>query len=298
MAMKTCPRCGKKYEAPPSVKKFCSKTCWLASLSERVSPSQCSVRSCDRQAVSKGWCRKHYARKLRGKPVEVDFDPLAPRGPYKGRKNAKMTYENRVAARAELAPLCECGCGKMTEFSVSKNRYLIFVRGHYRKALPYKDRDWIEREYVKLGRTLDDIGTQFNVRGTSVRHAIEKMGIGIRTQAESLRLSGKVSGKNNPAWKGGTTPERQRLYKSYEWRKLVQSIFERDGFACQRCGDRRNSPGNRFHGHHITPWSLAQNLRTNPDNLVTLCKSCHLWVHSNSNVDLKFLKIPEDAIEQ
>lgn len=57
-----------------------------------------------------------------------------------------------------------------------------------------------------------------------------------------------------------------------DWPAVSLAIRRRDGFKCQRChGDSR-----RLHVHHID----AVKLNNDHKNLITLCSSCHGWVHS------------------
>ncbi len=98
-------------------------------------------------------------------------------------------------------------------------------------------------------------------------------------------------GGDTPNWKGGITPERQALYSSEEWAEAVKIVWARDNATCQRCGELHNSGGTRrtFHIHHIVGFAVCEH-RTDPDNLVLLCKECHWFVHSNRNTDREFLK--------
>jgi hypothetical protein len=168
-------------------------------------------------------------------------------------------------------------------FNSRKNTYRSYAVGHYRKNALYKDAEWLRSEYVDKGRTVDDIAASCGVRGSSVRHFMSQFGIQARTQSESLMLSGAVSGANNPSWKGGVTPERQKLYKTKEWKALVLSVWTRDNFKCVRCGHGQDHGEHALHAHHVATWASAPHLRTDIDNIVTLCHSCHLWVHSNAN---------------
>ncbi len=44
----------------------------------------------------------------------------------------------------------------------------------------------------------------------------------------------------------------------------------------------------RRHLRHIIPFAV-ESQRSNPDNLVTLCKECHHFVHSRINVHREFI---------
>lgn len=93
-------------------------------------------------------------------------------------------------------------------------------------------------------------------------------------------------------WKGGVTPERQTFYRSDEWKAAVKAVWKRADAKCERCGlnhrtiDRRAS---KFHVHHIVTFAVKE-LRCDVDNLVLLCRPCHLWVHSNANTERQFIK--------
>jgi 5-methylcytosine-specific restriction endonuclease McrA len=63
--------------------------------------------------------------------------------------------------------------------------------------------------------------------------------------------------------------EHQRFKNSPAWRKLRPTIVARDG-ACVDCSSTVN-----LTVHHIKPVRLAPDLALDPDNLVTLCRSCH-----------------------
>lgn len=117
------------------------------------------------------------------------------------------------------------------------------------------------------------------------------------SKGESPWLCGSVnhwygkSGENSPNWKGGVTPERQSLYASDEWTEAVKAVWQRDNATCQKCG--KYKPDHRdllFAIHHIVAFAASKELRTEPSNLVLLCRPCHLWIHSRANVDHLFIK--------
>lgn len=101
----------------------------------------------------------------------------------------------------------------------------------------------------------------------------------------------KHEGSVSPMWKGGVTPERQKVYSSIEWSEAVKKVWSRDNATCQRCGKYHNTCENRgtFHIHHIVSF-MVEDKRTDYNNLILLCKDCHLWVHSKKNKTKKFLE--------
>lgn len=103
-------------------------------------------------------------------------------------------------------------------------------------------------------------------------------------------MKGKKGAEANN-WKGGVTPERQALYSSEPWINAVKAVWARDKAICQRCGANHNSElRGTFHIHHIVSFADSVELRAVPENLVLLCKKCHLWVHSKKNTTKQFIK--------
>jgi thymidylate synthase (FAD) len=103
----------------------------------------------------------------------------------------------------------------------------------------------------------------------------------------------KQEGVHSPAWKGGVTSERQTIYSSPKWKEAVKKVWKRDNATCQLCGKHQSDDkNNKFHIHHLYPFAEYERLRTNPDNLVLLCKDCHNFVHSKKNTELVFMLKP------
>lgn len=99
------------------------------------------------------------------------------------------------------------------------------------------------------------------------------------------------SGKDHPSWKGGLTPERQAVYCSPEWCESVKVVWSRDNAICRRCGAHHNDEKNRgnFHIHHIISFQVRE-FRTDPNNLILVCKPCHKWIHSKNNLTKEFIQ--------
>ena len=87
-----------------------------------------------------------------------------------------------------------------------------------------------------------------------------------------------VKGKYHPNWNNELSNEerieKRHTYKDEQWRK---SVFEKDNYTCQYCGDNKGHNLNAHHknGHH---WCKEQRYET--DNGVTLCEECHKYFHS------------------
>ena len=87
---------------------------------------------------------------------------------------------------------------------------------------------------------------------------------------------GLYIGENNPAWKGGITPEYLILRTSSRYQDWRKAVYERDNYTCQICGIRSgNGKTVVLEAHHKKSFSEYSELRFEISNGITLCKSCH-----------------------
>jgi hypothetical protein len=94
----------------------------------------------------------------------------------------------------------------------------------------------------------------------------------------------EFSGANHPNWKG-TTPLKEAIRKSFEYRQWRSDVFTRDNFTCQSCGNI----GDKLHAHHIDKFSDIMDCNKietmeqavgcqelwNINNGLSLCIRCH-----------------------
>ena len=83
-------------------------------------------------------------------------------------------------------------------------------------------------------------------------------------RAEQVARHGHRTGRMTDARRA-----HQSFITSREWRKVSRQIRTRDG-ACVDCGTTEG-----LTVHHLTPVRVAPELGLDPDNLVTVCRSCH-----------------------
>lgn len=89
---------------------------------------------------------------------------------------------------------------------------------------------------------------------------------------EKQRLSDLYKGEKCRFWQGGKSFEKY----SVDWTKtLRQSIRERDCYRCSICGENQGDVAHSV--HHID----YNKINCNPDNLITLCHSCHTKTNFN-----------------
>lgn len=90
------------------------------------------------------------------------------------------------------------------------------------------------------------------------------------------KISDSNKGDKCHLWKGGITPENQRIRWSFEMKEWKRSVFNRDNFTCQVCNEPYSG---KLNAHHINPFAKFPELRMDVDNGMTLCQPCHLYVH-------------------
>lgn len=90
----------------------------------------------------------------------------------------------------------------------------------------------------------------------------------------SKSLCGKYGGKNHPNWQGGKSFE---PYGTEFNNMLKEMIRRRDNYICQNCELVEN--GQKLDVHHIDGNKKNNNL----NNLITLCRNCHVKLHWKVN---------------
>lgn len=92
-----------------------------------------------------------------------------------------------------------------------------------------------------------------------------------------LGLSNK--GKNNPAYNHELTDEQRNAAMfqrtSDEAKKARRRTYKRDGYKCNICGKGSRN----LNAHHLDSFADNEDKRFDFNNLVTLCKKCHIDFH-------------------
>ena len=88
-----------------------------------------------------------------------------------------------------------------------------------------------------------------------------------------------VYGADHPQWNPERTHEQRvaerKTNKDRLWRI---SVFVRDNYTCQVCGDDK---GGNLVSHHLESYHKNEQGRYDIDNGLTLCKTCHFDYHHN-----------------
>lgn len=112
------------------------------------------------------------------------------------------------------------------------------------------------------------------------------VGVQHHTEETKDKIGKSLNGEKHWNWQGGITNNPYPI----EWNeKLRDAIRCRDGYMCQECGVHQDELYGRFKKlsvHHID--YNKDNL--NPDNLITLCHSCHAKTNNNRDYWLEYFK--------
>jgi len=107
----------------------------------------------------------------------------------------------------------------------------------------------------------------------------ERMSKGIKETWAKQEVRDKVSGENHYNWKGGIS---KHPYP-FEFNEVLKTkIRERDGYKCALCG-----VPDSLDVHHINyvKWDVR------PENLITLCKSCHVKTNYNREAWIEYFTL-------
>lgn len=85
------------------------------------------------------------------------------------------------------------------------------------------------------------------------------------------------SGENSARYNHKMTEEDRIINRKYEdYRRWRLSIYVADSYTCRKC---RDSSGGNLEAHHLFNYAEYPNLRTDKNNGITMCKSCHKTFH-------------------
>jgi hypothetical protein len=120
----------------------------------------------------------------------------------------------------------------------------------------------------------------FGLKMKKIRESINNTGKHWKLSDETKnKIGSSHSGSKCNFWKGGISSE---VY-TIDWtRSLKIAIRERDKYTCKICGNKQNDIA--FAVHHID----YNKKNCNPNNLITLCNSCHSKTNGNREYWIKY----------
>lgn len=137
------------------------------------------------------------------------------------------------------------------------------------------NRYWLGKKFPK--EVKEKISKALRGRTLSAEH-IRKIGLankGEKNPMRRLEVASKFKGDKCHFWKGGITPENQKIRHSVEATRWREAVFSRDNYICQKYG----IIGGKITAHHIQKFAEHPELRFEVANGITLSRKAHDEFH-------------------
>jgi hypothetical protein len=147
--------------------------------------------------------------------------------------------------------------------TIAQPRGKPFEKGHKPWNTGKKLPNWVKKKISNSHK-----GKKMS-RETKLKKSIAMIGKKVHSEEWKQKLRERFSGKDNPCWKGGISFKPYGKLFNFKLKKLIK---ERDNERCLICKAQK-----RLMIHHI---NYNKN-DCNPENLITLCNSCHTKTNFN-----------------
>lgn len=161
-------------------------------------------------------------------------------------------------------------CSKLDSIELKNNLLNIKMQEKVKSEFDKRGCILID-EYVNaktLMRYVGSCGHEDKVSYDSYKNRIDKTGLCSHCARRLYR------GENAYNWNGGSS-ESQAYRKTYESKNFVRQVMKRDKFTCKICGHYSTD----LNVHHLDGYNWCKEKRTDVENGITLCKTCHDSFH-------------------
>jgi len=132
----------------------------------------------------------------------------------------------------------------------------------------------------KKGRTAWNKGVK-GFMSEEGRESMRKFGTGRYFSKKTRRKMSKSHSREKcHFWKGGITSINAKIRNTVEYKLWRDSVFIRDNFTCQRCGQI----GGVLRAHHKNNFATYIDRRLDITNGFTLCNDCHKEFHKRYGI--------------
>jgi len=264
--------CGVCDSSIPSYRKYCSKSCYGESISNKIE-RECGI--CDEEfettpSKNKKYCSKECSglanrnRKIVtcencGEKIVKEKNQVNDSGKDFCSKDCHNEYQ-----KEQNSNTCK-NCGEKYYYGGSKSKFCSKkCSGQYRSV-------------EKVGVECPECNEESFVY-PSYRKKYENIFCSSDCRSSWLEENSYFSSENNPMLKDGVKSE-----FGSNWKKMRKKALERDDYVCQHCSKTEKENGRSLSVHHITPRRLFiedNNMSVEQSNvlcnLVALCRSCHM----------------------
>lgn len=265
-----CTYCGNTIELVSSHYKsidnhFCNKDCWRSYLSENMEGSK-----------NHNYNRIEYNCDGCDKPIMVIPSTLKNQEHifcsnecYK--ENIGKFYTGKNSSSYFRKVVCCDNCNKKFNRKPSEiGNGNIFCS----KECYFEFRKKNAKGSTKVRTTCDNCNKEYYVLPSNLKNRRYNY---CSIECKNDGFSKYFSGSNSPIWNHNKSLwDRliERKYPKYtEWR---EDTYRKNNYKCCKCG---NQKGGNLNAHHIYNYSEYPNLRTDLNNGITLCESCHKEFH-------------------
>lgn len=298
-----CEYCGKEFLSAKKNTKFCSKECQGMARRNRVK-TRCAFCGEEIEVVKSKYekfeflycnqnCRTEHLKILMKGENNPNYSSVKYKCDGCGKDIDVMPYKLRTLKHIFCS--YECYKKNIGKFYTGENNHAYVVKeykcdycGNEFKREPYKNRGkrvFCSREcYIKQNKERERkkevlikcpiCGLEKKVWTSRLKYSKD-----IYCSYECARkgFSLKYSKENSPNYNPNLSDEERILRRHYpeylEWRK---QIFERDRYTCDCCGSDK---GGDLNAHHLNSYDWDKKHRTDINNGVTLCETCHKEFH-------------------
>lgn len=294
---KICENCNKEYNAKKSKQKYCCLDCRREAMVTKIEEKICPY--CNNKFIPKDYreSQKYCSLECKNNDKKaIKYNKVCPQcgkefivsATYKNNKHcskecASKSLENKIIINCK-------NCGQEKEIFPSQ---LNNNNGNFcSKKCSYEYLTKIEFFKGENNPKYNSISTNCGWCGKElsiIKSVFDKNEFNYCSkECMASHYEIRFSGKNSPTWKGGKC---KRFQYGSTWFSARRNARKRDEYVCQLCGKTEKDNEEQLSVHHITPFrTFSSYLEANKlDNLVCLCRRCHDFVHSSSNIDKIYL---------
>lgn len=196
------------------------------------------------------------------------------------KEGCKLLESEYVNSGTPMRYRCVCGS---TRYKIRLNDFIAGVRCKRCSNMESRSIEEITKLFEARGHTL----LESKEKGTKIPYAYQCKCGNISSISLTNLLRGvrcmecylqSIRGENHPNYNPDITDQERlekRKYLKYEHWRI--SVFTRDNYTCQCCGDCK---GGNLVAHHLDGYNWCKERRTDVSNGVTLCEKCHLDFHN------------------